>query len=137
MLYLRRQNLDEAVEKLKRGESIGPVTKAAMEAENTEDKGDKENTSREKTKDDDVQSKEDDTEGTKHEVRKEGVETEDVATKDGKEVPEISIESIQVHNVNSHRSLRGEASTVTPSSRLPHRSLPNPRILPIHIVQTH
>lgn len=33
-LYLRRKSLEDAVAKLKRGESIGPITKAAMEKEN-------------------------------------------------------------------------------------------------------
>jgi hypothetical protein len=39
-LYLRRKSIEEAVEKLKRGESIGPVTKASLEGRDEEDEED-------------------------------------------------------------------------------------------------
>lgn len=44
MLYLRRKNLEESLKKLKRGESIGPVTKAALEGKEEEKKEDEPST---------------------------------------------------------------------------------------------
>jgi hypothetical protein len=79
-----------------------------------QDKGDQENTSP-KTHED-VQSKPDEVEGNKDEVKKEAVETEDAATKDGQEVPEIVIESI----------LDSQASTITEVSQVKEALTPSP-----------
>ena len=51
MLYLRRKALEDAVKTLKRGESIGPLSKSSVEAENEDLKSltDTKTTSREKT----------------------------------------------------------------------------------------
>ena len=110
------------MEKLKRGESIGPVTKAAMEAEDQEDKGDKKNTPTEKAMEEDVQSKEDEIDGNKDEVKKEGIEIENIATKDGEEVPKISIESIQESPASTITEVPQEKQALTPSIPTTQRS---------------
>ena len=115
MLYLRRQNLEEAVQKLKRGESIGPVTKAAMEAEDKEGKGDKENTFTEKGKEGALESKPEDINGKKDEVKKEGVETESVAIKDAEEVHEAAIESVPDSPASTITEVPREKRALTPS----------------------
>jgi hypothetical protein len=110
------------MEKLKRGESIGPVTKAAMEAENQEDRGDKKITPTEKAMEGDVQSKEDGIDGNKDKAEKEGVETENIASKDGEESPKISVESIQESPASTIPEIPQEKQALTPSIPTTQRS---------------